>query len=271
MKIAILDITSRNAEQYNPSLCKALAKINTNGKVYLLSTNLYKKPEGYVFKQLISLIPKKWKRSASKSKRIGRFAESFLNYIYLILFTTICKLDVLHIQWLPFIDYCRIEKLFLITLHVLNPHLKIFLTVHNIYPHTTSVKSKERYYKNFHDVKRFVDGFIVHLNSAKKELSEEFDISEKKIYVAYHGIYVPDEYDVQNINKVKDIKNIILFGHQTKYKGADVLINALALLPEEYLNKLHVRILGQTAEEIYNNNIKEAKRLNVEWVNEFRG
>ncbi len=269
MKIVVVDITSRNAEQYNPSLCKALADNLPEGKVVLMAPDLYRKPEGFIFKRLINLIPKKWAASEAGWKRIVRALESMLNYLYLILYIAFSRPDVLHIQWLPFVEFMSMEHCILSVIHFVNPKIRIVLTAHNIYPHNISVEGKEAYRTRFKNLDSVIDGYMVHLHSAKTELANEFGIDTDRIFVAYHGIYLPEGYSPRQQNDVKPYKKIILFGIQNRYKGADVLIDALALLPKDYQKMLKVTIMGKTDVNLYEEYIERARQLSVEWINKF--
>ena len=265
----MLDITSRNAEQYNPSLCEALAESLPNGKVVLMSPILYRNPRGFSYKKLISLIPKKWTNSEASWKRGVRALESMLNYLYLIIYISLTKPDVLHIQWLPYMEFVSFEGMVLKVIRLLNRKLKIVLTVHNIFPHNLTLKGKEKYSTRFKKVDKYIVGYIVHLNSSKKELSAEFNINENKIYVAYHGIYTPEGFQIGKEVGDRVYKRIILFGTQNRYKGADILMKALTLLPKEYLNRIRVKILGRTDTDLYEEYKDKAKEYNVEWINQF--
>lgn len=269
MKIVVVDITSRNAEQYNPSLCKALADNLPDGKVVLMAPDLYRKPEGFIFKRLINLLPKKWAASEAGWKRIVRALESMLNYLYIIIYVALSRPDILHIQWLPFIEFMSMEKGILSAIHLVCPKVKIVMTAHNIFPHNTSTDGKEAYRTRFIKLDSVIDGYLVHLHSAKTELANEFGIDTNRIFVTYHGIYLPEGYSPRQQTDVKPYKKIILFGIQNRYKGADVLIEALSLLPKEYQNKLQVTIMGKTDANLYEENIEKAIQMNVEWINRF--
>lgn len=269
MKIVVVDITSRNAEQYNPSLCKALADNLPEGKVILMAPDLYRKPEGYIFKRLINLLPKKWAASEAGWKRIVRAMESMLNYLYLIIYIAFSRPDILHIQWLPFIEFMSMEYGILSLIHFVNPKIRIVLTTHNIYPHNLSLKDKEEYQNRFKKMDNVIDGYIVHLVSAKTELASEFDIHPEKIFVAYHGIYLPEGYCAKQTLENRTYKKIILFGTQNRYKGADLLIEAISLLSKEYQKMLQVTIMGKTEEGLYFDYYERAKQLGVEWINKF--
>ncbi len=268
MNIVVLDITSRNAVQYNPALCNALAD-NNAGSVVLLSTENYGDYNRYKFKKLFRLVPLAMDSSRSRLKRILRALEVLINYIYVFIYVTYKQPDIVHFQWLPFIDVSLIEKYVLWSLKKMSPRTKVFLTVHNIYPHNILEESKAGYRKRFLAVDRYIDGFLVHLESSKNELISQFGVEPSKVNVAYHGVYVPDVMKKNKMRTDDGKKRIIMYGFQTKYKGADILVDALSLLPNDYLEKLSVCIVGKTDPSLYTEYINKAESFGVEWINRF--
>lgn len=264
MKIAVVDITGRNASQYNPSLCSALAQIE-GVNVTLLSPTLSVNNVGYSYIKLLKIIPDSLTASESKSKRILRLLEVLLNYIYLILIVLTKRPDVIHIQWLPLLEFANGESLVLKIFKVFSSKTKIVLTVHNIYPHNMTDAGERKYHSRFLKLDHLIDAYIVHLYSSKNELATKFCISYDKIHVAYHGIYVADKYKHQESDNRSGVKRIIMFGYQNYYKGTDLLIEALKILPENYLSKIKVKIVGKTEQNLFERYQSECNKLNVEW------
>ena len=270
MKIVILDITSRNAVQYNPALCKALSAIIEKGEVTLVAPKLHGVAIGYNYKRLLTIVPDKWAGGEGRIKRVVRAIEVVLNYIFVFFYLIFKRPDVLHIQWLPFVEFMGGEKYYLMMLKKFIPKLDIFYTAHNIYPHKLKSDRKSAYAHRFVSLDKYIDGYIVHLISAKKELSDEFGIPLSKIFVAYHGIYVAENYTPKESSNSEGVKRIIMYGFQNKYKGADILIDAIGMLPEEYKKKVSVKIVGlATDKDLYLICHKKAKALNIEWINDF--
>lgn len=269
MNIVVLDITSRNAVQYNPALCNALADNNDSGSVVLLSTENYGDSNRYKFKKLFRLVPLSMDSSRSRVKRILRAMEVLINYIYVIIYVACKQPDIVHFQWLPFIDVSLIEKYVLWSIKKMSPRTKLFLTVHNIYPHNLPEASKECYRKRFLIVNNYIDGYLVHLKSSKDELISKFEVEPTKVNIAYHGVYVPDLMKKKKQRTDDGKKRIIMYGFQTKYKGADILVDALSLLPNDYLEKISSSIVGKTDPDLYADYINKAESLGVEWVNRF--
>jgi glycosyltransferase involved in cell wall biosynthesis len=145
----------------------------------------------------------------------------------------------------------------------------MYLTVHNVYPHLLNVNQKANYRKRFDVLKNFLSGYLVHLESSKHELAREFGIDDKKITVAYHGIYVPNEMP-KNGKKADDgVVRLIMYGYQTPYKGADILVEAIDMLPEIYKEKVRCTIMGKTDPQIFEKSQKKAEKNQIEWIDRF--
>lgn len=266
MKIVVLDITGRNAVQYNPSLCNALSEVEKD--VTLLAPTLGCTESFFKYIRLLSLIPKSWSYKTTKSKRLLRAFETILNYIYVWIYLILKRPDILHFQWLPFLEFSSIEKYVLRLYCHTCKSTKIFFTVHNIYPHNLNETQKRNYHKRFLEIDSFITGYLVHLECTKVELMHEYAIKKEKIHVAYHGIYKSEVTSVYS--KSSDEKfHIILYGSQSNYKGTDVFIDALKTIPQPFLEKISVKIMGQTEKQLYEKCIRNARDLGVDWINRF--
>lgn len=266
MKIAVLDITGRNAVQYNPSLCNAL--VNIEADVTLLSPTLKTSNRAFKYFRLADLVPKSWVNKETALKRALRAFEVCLNYFIVWLYILIKRPDVLHIQWLPFLEFSAVEKNILWLYQKTCSHTKLFLTIHNVYPHNLDDIQKEAYHDRFTNVDRYFTGYLVHLQSSKDELIHDFNIEPTKINIAYHGIYKAEGY-VSHSKSIGGKINIIMYGTQTKYKGADIFIDAYKLLPESYKNRIGATIMGRTDKDLYENCKQDAESLGIEWINRF--
>lgn len=268
MKIAVLDITSRNAVQYNPSLCSQLgAQSDKVNSVYLLSLSDYGDQKNYKFIKLCRLIPEKFDGDSSKVKKIIRALEVLLNYLIVCVFVLTKRPDILHIQWLPFLEINSVERFFL-KIFKFSSKTTIFLTIHNIYPHRLSIENRVKYRNRFLRVLKYIDGFLVHLQSAKEEFISEYGIPENKVFIAYHGIYKPYGYVPSSKSSGSKFR-LVMYGFQTRYKGADILIEALKTLPKDVLSKTETFILGKTDKELYESYKDVLSDLNVTWINRF--
>lgn len=267
MKIIVLDVTGRNAVQYNPSLCNSLSKYEKN--VTLLSPTLNCTEKHFKYIRLFNLMPKSWARKKTKSKRLLRAFETILNYVYVWIYLIIKKPDILHFQWLPFLEFSSIEKYILKWYRFTCRGTRFYFTVHNIYPHNFNDVQKKKYCKRFLQIDSLITGYLVHLRSTEVELQREYKIRKEKIHVAYHGIYKAEIPRIDSKSLLDGRIRLILYGSQSNYKGTDIFIDAIKKIPKSYLNKISVKIIGQTEKQLYNSCISDAHNLGVDWINSF--
>lgn len=267
MKIVVLDISSRNPVLYNPCLCNHLGEIDSQeNTVYLLSITDYGNRHFYKHFKLLRLLPEKYDGSSSLVKKAVRAIEVLVNYIIVFFFILFKQPDVLHIQWLPLVDICSIEFYFLLLFKSISK-VNIILTMHNIYPHRLPINKRQKYKKRFLKVASKIDGFMVHLLSAKKEFTSEYGIPEEIVYVAYHGIFTPNEYTPST--QKNERFTMVMYGYQNRYKGTDILLEALKLLPFDVLQQTETYILGKTENGLYEKYENDLDRLHIKWINKY--
>ena len=92
-KIYIEDISGR-VENYDLALYDAIKKVAKNASVSFFAP-------GY---GLLSLIPKRWQYVNNIIKRLVKVVEGLLNYAFTCIKVDCDKPDVLHLQWLPFLE-----------------------------------------------------------------------------------------------------------------------------------------------------------------------
>lgn len=242
MKYLLVDLSGK-VDNYDKALYQALEKELSKGKS---SIQLLIPGHG-----LIRLIPNKFSQTEFIVKRLIKALEGLINYIYLLLLVSFKKIDTIHFQWLPFVEVVGIEKYILYLLYVLSPQTKVILTIHNIYPHgvkSMSDSGKQKYKKRFRDTCRNIDNIIVHTESSKMEVIKEFGFTPDIVNIVHHGVFVPKIKTIKK-KKYKINKYVILqFGLQTYYKGTDILVDAVNLLPVEYSENIEVRIVGGVGE-----------------------
>lgn len=147
--------------------------------------------------------------------------------------------DVVHVQTFKNAGiemrlYFRLRKYF----------KKFVYTVHNVLPHETTPKDK-RLYQKFYG---FCDELIVHNESSKKCLMEAFSVPGEKISVIAHGAY---QRNLPPQNRRDDSRvHFLQFGFVRKYKGIDILLDAVALLPPEKRKNLKFTIAGKQFEKL---------------------
>lgn len=224
----------------------------------------------FCWKRLLSLVPSSLVSSTSAGKRFLRCIEGFINYFIIWIYVLIKRPDIIHFQWLPFLEFSNIEYFLISSLRITSNNSKLFLTVHNLYPHDSSDIEKVRYKKRFMSISKLFDGYMVHLQSVKERLCSDFVIDEEKVFVTYHGIFEGNKkINILRKNSSDDVVRIIMYGIQTEYKGADILMDALELLPKEYLEKTKTLIVGRTEEKLFSRYENKTSKLNVTWINRF--
>lgn len=128
---------------------------------------------------------------------------------------------------------------------------KLVHTVHNVLPHEVNAADQEKY-KSFYNE---CDALIVHNEYSKSLLIEYFDINPSKITVIPRGIYEDKGAVIEK--KGKDIAEFLLFGKIRKYKGIDILLKAISLIPEEQRKSMHFTIAGQQYAALDDTDYKE--------------
>ena len=245
MNYLLVDISGR-CPNYDIALCDALHKVLLpSGRLKLFATNINPDEVECDCCKLINFIPRNVQKSKCIAARAIKACLVLLNYLYLTLLLLFSKADVLHFQWLPLIEVSSVEKFLLKFMRFVSPKTKFVLTIHNIYPHDCNEKGKDSYKKRFASVEVFFDKFIVHLKTSKNVFCSDFNISENRVKVFPHGVFSPKDLKVVPHKRGEKL-NLIMYGNQSYYKGTDILVDALAMLPKEKKNKVHTLIVGKT-------------------------
>jgi glycosyltransferase involved in cell wall biosynthesis len=143
--------------------------------------------------------------------------------------------DVIHFQWLPL---PVMDRAFLGALRQVAP---IVLTVHDTNPFNGEASASIQR-QGFEKCLFQFDRLIVHTKQGEGRLLK-LGIPEERITVLPHGMLVepvptaPDAMDGR--------LTFLLFGMIKPYKGADLLIEALAALPPSLRTQARVRIVGK--------------------------
>lgn len=269
MKAIILDITGRTLN-YDIALANAISVIISDSDELILMTPFQDVSKvSCKHRNLPSLVPKKYRDSTKAVKRYLKALECVLNYIFVLCYACFRRIDVIHFQWLPFLEFNSIELLILKLYKCLLKRTKFILTVHNIFPHDLSLEEKGQYKERFVEASEKFDSFIVHTETSKKELEEEFGVDNSLIYVVFHGILEPSDISVTD-NTIKDNKwNVIIYGNQSLYKGTDIYFDALQLLPEQYKRRIRTTIAGYISNEYLSVLQSKSNGLEVDWMPYF--
>lgn len=258
----IIDVSGK-VPYYEHALCVELSK-ELDGDMCLVTPypqEIY--GPSYKVKKLIRFFPNKRDTLPSAIKAL----ECLINYCYLLLFVAIKRdIKVLHFQWLPLLEHNSIEKGFVKIIRYFCKG-KMLLTIHNVYPHDIPEEQKPNYIKRFRDVTKPFNLFVTHNESSKKQLVDEFGIEEDRVSVVHHGVFIPD-YRVTK-KATSDIRQILMFGVQSLYKGTDILINSIGELTDQERTEIYVVIAGKSDSELYNQYRTKAEQLGINWINRF--
>lgn len=264
----MVDISGRSPV-YDIPLCEALHKeLSPEHHLKLLAPNINPKDVDFDCSKLFNILPHRLRKSKRKPFRAIKALMVILHYIGLITRVALRKPDILHFQWLPLVEVSTIERIFIKILRFLAPKTKFLLTIHNVYPHDSSEGYKQVYRERFSRVSPFFDKFIVHLETTKRDFCSAFGISTERVKVIHHGVLKPKGHDSVR-RKRGNVLRLIMYGNQSTYKGTDVFVNAMTLLPQEYKDKVHALVVGKT----YSNYLKKLKEkkenANIEFIPEY--
>lgn len=262
MDVFVIDISGK-VNNYDCSLCNSLYKLADVTLVTQLDGLDY---SGKKFEP-IRLVPNKFKGSENIVKRLVKSVEVIINYILVLIYILKKSPTILHFQWFPFMEFCSLDNYYINLIKILKPKQKIILTIHNVYPHNMSQRSKEKYKGRFIKMDRHIDHYIVHTDSSMNEVINEFGVFSNRITVIPHGIFTPN-YTFQKIRHSQG-RNIIMYGNNSPYKGSDILIDALQLLPESEKSKWSVVIAGRTSNDYLTLLESKAKGVNVKFIPSF--
>lgn len=210
-------------------------------------------------KNFIALYNIKPKLYNGGKQKLEAMVAYLLGLIRILCFTLLNKIDIVHIQTYknPSIDI----KLY----RFLSRFVKIVHTAHNILPHE-SKSSDYKLYKKFY---RTCHAIIVHNEYCKNLLIQDFGLSNSKITVIPRGIY--DNNDNANWKMKTDIQTYIIFGKIRKYKGLDILLRAITLIPREKRITMKFIIAGEQDSKLDDTNYATTiKELDIEDVVELR-
>jgi glycosyltransferase involved in cell wall biosynthesis len=255
MKVLMIEHFSP-ANNYSFELCEELGK-EVNLTILTVKNSDMKTKDKYAVKKVLY--------GYGHGKSVINLIKYFRSLIVTLFEIIKGNYDVIHIQ--TFRNF-KIES---VLYKLLRPFVKkMVLTAHNILPHEDGSKAKE-YFKLTYS---YVDQIIVHNVASKNALINSFHVPEKKISISPHGIY--SQYIEKGINEI-DIKSsikkrILFFGLIRKYKGVEVLLEAIKLLPEKYKGEVEFIIAGTNSSNlnikqfVADNNLESIINLNLEFI-----
>lgn len=252
-KILLVDISGR-VTSYDLSLYEALSR-QTTDEVTLL----------YPGQGLLNFVPHKYKSSANIVKRLVKVFEGLTNYLILSVILLFKNVDVLHLEWLPFVEFVGWENSILACMRVLSRRTKFILTIHNVYPHDMTNVAKLKYNRRFRNISKNINSYIVHTQSTKETVCKEFGLQYDDVYVIHHGVFEPQGIDNIKRSRKDEKVRFISYGIQSKYKGTDILVEAASMLPNEYKNRMELSIVGSIRMDFYDELMSKADGIKINW------
>lgn len=181
-------------------------------------------------------------------------------YMRLIIYAFKTDSKLLHIQWMNKFVYFDHT---ILNLYYKLSGKKLIFTAHNI-----NTKKRNNNDNAFHRLTlkihyNLMDHIIVHNEKMKKELVNDFNMSEKKVSIISFGLNVKSpqldinrQQALEYLGLPKDKKYILFFGGIVNYKGLDILIKAFKLMLE-FDNSYHLIIAGNPRDKVYFQQVEE--------------
>lgn len=197
----------------------------------------------------------------SKSSGILK-AWNTLRFYYLQVFYLLSRRPrIIHFQWLDrhkFIDRIIIPLITKVRGH------KTVLTVHNV--NAAKRDNRNTWFNTMTLILlyKLCNHLIVHTENSKKELQTDFKLPGSKISVIKHGMNIRVNQDgltqeeARNILGIGQEERVVLFfGNIDYYKGLDILIESLNLLPLDFNDNFRIIIAGRIKSQEYKDKIDE--------------
>ncbi len=213
---------------YMAGLCSSLAAEDVEPKLgsvrYHLDRHYFQKA-GLVPDRLLIDAGGGIKRNAVR--RLIKSCEYAANLFMLSLRLAISKPDILHVQYLPFLERgFRFELWFLAWVRWLG--IRVVYTVHNV----TRQDAPGQGHPIFRRAYQLADALICHGEAARTELERDFQIAANKIWIIPHGPLfderpqlTPEEARSQlGLQQVEPL--VLSLGVVSEYKGIPFLLDA---------------------------------------------
>ena len=175
---------------------------------------------------------------------------------------------IVHFQWspLPAIDCCIMRSL--------RRRVPVVLTLHDSHPYQGGASWLMR--QGYVNLLRSFHAIIVHTQQAQRRVTE-MGIDPAVIYRIPHGLLGDRGHLTTPPTRRPRRERLVLlqFGKMKPYKGIDLLLEALTLVPRGLRDRLEVRIVGKPymdtaaiARYVHANDLAACVTLRFEFVNE---
>ena len=272
MKIVISDITGRTLN-YDYALCNAICNtLEPSDSIEFWGPNK-EHDERLVVRSFGSIVPGRFKTNENALVRILKALDAVIAYMLIIFYFLRHKPDVFHLQWFPFLSLGErgafIDRGFLKIVKKSSKKTKMVFTIHNMCPHGMTEEGRIKYNPIFANTLKLFDHFVVHTENTKVEVIKTFNLNDSQVSVVHHGVFIPN--NVTFSRKPWNSKNVklIMYGAQNWYKGTDIFIEALSLLPNEYKHHISVSICGVIDKDTKNKCMNIITNCDIEWLSYF--
>lgn len=272
MKIVISDITGRTLN-YDYALCDAISEgMDKTDYVEFWGPNR-EHNEMLKVRSFGSIVPSMYKTSTNTLVRLLKAFDTILAYIKILLLVIKVRPDVFHLQWFPFLSLgtrgASIDMFFMKMIKKCSPQTKGVFTIHNMCPHGMSENDRAGYNPIFSKALSLFDHYVVHTEKTKEEVIASFNLKEEKVSLVYHGVFKPKGVVFERKQWDKNNVRLIMYGSQNWYKGTDVFVKALSLLPDDIKARISVTICGSIDQDISNkcNAIKTG--CDIDWMSYY--
>ncbi len=242
MKVLMVDLSGRVLE-YDERLWKAMA--DEMGEEFEFAASMGGENWGGKLIWRLWEFPgmRRWKRSTGFAKHLCKAVEGLVNYAWVWWRLGRRNYDVVHLQWLPFTEFCGLEKAIIPCLQRRAKGAKWVLTQHNIYPH--SCRNREAYRKRLCSTAPRFDAVVLHNESAKRDFCREFGMPPERVWSIPFGCHWERD---EGLTPEKNGKfRILHFGGLGDYKGSDLLVQAYASLGQDAWEQSELRLAGKAS------------------------
>jgi len=253
MRVVISDITGRTLN-YDYALCEAISGFLSESDIVEFWGPNREHSEKLAVRSFGSIVPNRYKTSTNTIVRLLKAFDTVLAYMKILLWVIKEKPDVFHLQWFPFLSLgtrgASIDMFFMRLIKKCSPQTKTVFTIHNMCPHGMSEDDRAGYNPIFTKALTLFDHYVVHTEKTKEEVISSFKIRGEKVSLIYHGVFKPKGVVFERKTWDENNVHLIMYGSQNWYKGTDVFVEALSLLPNNIKKRIQVTICGSTDHDI---------------------
>ena len=228
MRVALVD-PSLFTPPYDLALMEGIAKSEPNTAMRLYTRQLV---EGEVESE--RMVEHFYQATWLGSGRLAKGVQHPFDLARLCRELECWKPDIIHVQWavLPPVDIWFLPRLRRIA--------PVILTLHDSMPHNDS----RLQVWGSQALVRGVDAIIVHTDQARARL-EAAGIASGRIVHLPHGLLNDHPAPLKAVPRESRPVQFVLFGKLRPYKGADILVRAVARLAPALREQCRVRIVGR--------------------------